>query len=114
MAPCQEEGQWRSLFNGKNLSGFKVKIKGYALGDNYGQTFRVRNGILKVDYEHYEKFQGRFGHLFHESEFANYRLRVEYRFVGEQVPGAPAWALRNSGLMIHGQAPETMARVLKL
>jgi hypothetical protein len=34
---------------------------------------------------------------------------VEYRFLGEQTPGGPGWGLRNSGIMIHGQAPESMA-----
>ena len=36
-------------------------------------------------------------------------MRDEYRFVGEECAGGPGWALRNSGVMIHGQAPETMA-----
>ena len=53
-------------------------------------------------------FAGRFGHLFHAAEFSNYRLRCEYRFVGEQTPGGPGWAFRNSGVMLHGQAPESM------
>ena len=39
--------------------------------------------------------------------FAN-TFRVEYRFVGEQLPDGPGWAKRNSGAMIHGQAPDSM------
>ncbi|HEY3516328.1 MAG TPA: DUF1080 domain-containing protein, partial [Gammaproteobacteria bacterium] len=41
---------------------------------------------------------------------SRYRLRIEYRFVGAQAPGAPSWAERNSGVMVHSQAPETMLR----
>ena len=37
-------------------------------------------------------------------------LRVEYRFVGGQVPGGPSWAVRNSGAMLHGQTPESMEK----
>ena len=104
------EGNWIQLFNGKNLEGWKVKITGHDLGDNYGNTFRVEDGILKVSFDQYDKFDGKFGHLFYESPFSHYLLRLEYRFVGEQVPGGPGWAFRNSGIMIHGQSPESMRK----
>jgi len=102
--------KWIPLFNGKDLTGWKVKIAGHELGDNYGNTFRVEDGILKVCYDQYKNFDGKFGHLFYEKPFSNYRLRVEYRFVGEQVPGGPGWAFRNNGVMIHGQSPESMGK----
>ncbi|MHB8900547.1 MAG: 3-keto-disaccharide hydrolase [Thermoguttaceae bacterium] len=104
------EGEWRPLFNGKNLDGWVPKITGYELGDNFGNTFRVENGVLKVAYDGYDKFDGKFGHLFYEKPYSRYILRVEYRFLGEQVAGGPGWAFRNSGIMIHGQSPESMAR----
>jgi hypothetical protein len=102
--------RWISLFNGKNLDGWKVKITGHKLGDNYGNTFRVEDGLLKVSYDQYDKFDGKFGHLFYEEKFSHYRMRLEYRFVGDQVPGGPGWATRNSGVMIHGQSPESMRK----
>jgi hypothetical protein len=102
---------WIPLFNGKNLDGWIVKIKGHDLGENFGDTFRVEDGILKVRYDRkYKKFRGQFGHLFFREKFSHYRLRVEYRFVGEQADGGPAWAIRNSGVMIHGESPDTMGR----
>jgi hypothetical protein len=33
---------------------------------------------------------------------------VEYRFIGDQAPNAPEWAIRNSGVMLHSQPPDTM------
>jgi len=45
------EARWISLFNGKNLDGWTPKIAGYELGDNYGNTFRVEDGVLKVAYD---------------------------------------------------------------
>jgi hypothetical protein len=63
---------------------------------------------LKVGYEGYDTFGGKFGHLFYKTPFSKYRLRVEYRFVGDQCKDGPGWALRNSGVMIHGQDPKTM------
>lgn len=104
--PAKEN--WIQLFNGKNLDGWKVKIRGHKLGDNFGNTFRVEDGLLKVSYDQYEKFDEKFGHIFYEKPFSHYLLRMEYRFEGDQVPGGPGWATRNSGAMLHGEAPEDM------
>jgi hypothetical protein len=101
-------GRWISLFNGKDLDGWTVKIKGYEPGENYEKTFRVEDGLLKVSYGGYPRFDGKFGHLFSKQPYTNYRLRIEYRFVSDQCPGGPSWALRNSGVMIHSQSPESM------
>jgi Domain of Unknown Function (DUF1080) len=99
---------WKPLFNGKNLDGWTPKIKGYDYGVNHADTFRVEDGILKVKYDKWTTFDENFGHLFYKDKFSHYRLRVEYRFVGEQVKGGPGWALRNSGIMYHCQDPKTM------
>ena len=37
---------WIQLFNGKDLKNWTVKIKGYEAGDNFGNTFRVKDGVL--------------------------------------------------------------------
>lgn len=108
-AEDSNSGQWIQLFNGKDLEGWTPKIRYHAVGENYADTFRVEEGLLKVGYQGYDEFNATFGHLFYKDEFSHYRLRVEYRFVGQQCNGGPAWALRNSGLMIHGERPETMA-----
>ncbi|TWT55314.1 hypothetical protein KOR42_29420 [Thalassoglobus neptunius] len=105
-----EEGEWVSLFNGKNLEGWTPKIKGHELGENFANTFRVEDGLLTVSYDGYDKFDRQFGHLFYKDNFSNYRFRVEYRFIGEQCPGGEGWALRNSGVMVHGEAPSEMAK----
>ena len=104
------QNRWISLFNGKNLEGWTIKIAGHELNDNYGNTFRVKDGILKVSYDQYEKFDEKFGHLFYKDKFSHYILRVQYRFVGEQTAGGPEWAFRNSGLMLHCQSPESMTK----
>ena len=101
---------WIQLFNGRDLTGWTPKLTHHDLGDNFGDTFRVENGLLKVRYDRYpDGFQTQFGHLFYAKPYSYYRLRVEYRFVGEQCAGKPgAWANRNSGIMFHAQAPQTM------
>lgn len=104
-----KDGTWIQLFNGKDLTGWTPKIVGYESGDNFANTFRVEDGMIKVRYDGYDSLRDRFGHLFYEDELSNYKLRVEYRIVGEQCPGAPGWAYKNSGIMLHGQSPESMS-----
>lgn len=99
---------WTPLFNGQDLTGWTAKIRGSPLGEDPHGTFRVEDGLLTVGYDGYERFDERFGHLFYEAPFSSYELRVEYRFIGEQVADGPGWALANSGVMIHAQSPESM------
>jgi 3-keto-disaccharide hydrolase len=105
-----DDREWIQLFDGKSLDGWVPKITGYEAGANFGDTFRVENGVLKVSYDRYDEFGGRFGHLFYKTPFSHYVLVVEYRFLGEQVKGGPDWGFRNSGAMIHGQPVETMRK----
>lgn len=102
------EPAWTPIFDGKSLDGWTPKIAGRPLGENYLDTFRVRDGVLAVDYSNYKTFDNKFGHLFYKEKLSHYSVRIEYRFLGEQCPGAPAWALRNSGLMFHAQDPKAM------
>ena len=104
------EEKWQQLFNGKNLDGWTPKIRGYELGDNFGDTFRVEDGVMKVGYEAYDEYKERFGHIFYKTSYSNYRMRLEYRFVGDQSKGGPGWAYRNSGIMIHCQSPKSMTK----
>ena len=98
---------WIQLFNGKDLDGWVIKIKGSPLGENYRNTFRVEEGIMKVSYSEYDTFRYEFGHIYFRQPFSSYKLRVEYRFTGEQLPGGPSWGFRNSGIMFHCQNPAT-------
>ena len=103
-----DDGKWKSLFNGKDLKGWTMKISGCEPGENFRNTFRVENGILIVRYDQYGNFDNRFGALYYDKTFSNYRLKVEYRFVGETAPGAPSWGYRDSGVQYHGQSPGSM------
>ncbi len=102
--------EWIDLFNGKDLSNWTIKIRGFPLGENAFNTFRVEDGIMQVRYDQYTDFDKRFGHIFSNAgAFSHYKIQVEYRFVGEQVKGGPAWAYRNNGIMYHAQDPKTMS-----
>ncbi len=100
--------KWVGLFNGRNLDGWKPKIVGYNLGENFGNTFRVENGILSTRYDKYDSFSNKFGALYYDKKFTDYRLRVEYRFVGETTPGAPSWGYRDGGIQYYCQPPASV------
>lgn len=106
------DDEWIQLFNGRDLTGWTPKLSHHELGDNFGETFRVEDGLLKVRYDRYpDGFKTQFGHLFYAKPYSYYRLRIEYRFVGEQAAQGPgAWADRNSGIMFHAQPPQTMTK----
>lgn len=101
---------WIDLFNGKDLKDWNIKISKHAYKENYANTFRVEDGLMKVNYDGYGDFDQQYGHIFYKKPFSYYLLKVTYRFVGEQAKGGEGWALRNSGAMLHCQAPETMLK----
>ncbi|MGE5810064.1 MAG: family 16 glycoside hydrolase, partial [Ignavibacteria bacterium] len=80
-----KKGEWAGLFNGYDFENWTIKFTGHELNDNYKNTFRAEDGILKVSYDEYERFSGEFGHIFYKDKFSNYRIRLEYRFTGEQI-----------------------------
>jgi hypothetical protein len=105
----QSGEHWRSLFDGKTLVGWTPKIRGFPLGENYRDTFRVKDGAIVVSYDKYDQFGERFGHLFYQTPFKAYRFRLDYRFIGVTPSDTAAWAIANNGVMIFSQDPKTMA-----
>jgi hypothetical protein len=101
---------WQLIFNGRNLDGWVVKLAHHDVGDNYAETFRVENGVIRVMYDKYGDFGARFGHLFYKQELSHYVLALEYRFFGDQARGGPGYARLNSGVMMHSQAPDTILK----
>jgi len=102
---------WKYVFNGKDIDNWTTKIHHYETGDNYGGTFRVEDGIIKVRYDQYEgEFNDRFGHLYLNEPYSYFHLSLEYRFVGELHRGAPSYTLKNSGIMFHSQDPRSMPK----
>ena len=99
---------WAPIFDGETLNGWTPKIAGQPLGSDAEGLFRVENGAIVVAYDSDADFAGAFGHLYFDADLTDYRLRLEYRFFGEQALGGPGWAFMNSGVMVHAQAPETM------
>ncbi len=102
--------EWIKLFNGKDINDWIVKIHHHDAGVNFGNTFRVEDGMIKVRYDQYGDFNDQFAHLFYKQPFSHFHLLVEYRFAGELQKGAPDYTLLNSGVMFHSQDPATILK----
>lgn len=109
-AVSNDHEEWTELFNGENLDGWNIKIRGSELNTDRRETFRVEDGLLKVRYDNYGEYNEVFGHIFYEEPYSYYRLQVEYRFTGSQIEGGPDWAWRNNGIMFHSQPAQTVQR----
>ncbi|PKK35621.1 hypothetical protein BWI96_16100 [Siphonobacter sp. SORGH_AS_0500] len=105
-----QQKKWVPLFNGKDIKDWIVKIHHHDVGVNYGNTFRVEDGVIKVRYDQYDKFNEQYGHLYYKTPFSHYHLVVEYRFVDPWRKDAPSYTELNSGVMFHSQDPRTMPK----
>lgn len=103
-----DKKEWQPLFNGKDLSGWDIKIAGHALNDNYKNTFRYEDGMVRVAYDQYQNFDNKYGHMYYKEPYSHYILRFEYRFTGNQTPGGATWNVRNSGVMYHSQSAQSL------
>ncbi len=100
--------EWISIFNGKDLKGWSPIFTGEEYGVNYLNTFQVKDGKLVACYDAYDHFDNNFGHIFYQEKLSRFRLRLEYRFVGNSVPGSPSWAFKNSGIKFHTPHPSEL------
>ncbi len=101
--------EWVQLFNGKDLKDWDIKIAGLPLNDNYKNTYRVEKGILRIAYDQYKTFEGKYGHIYYKKPYSHYRVRFTYRFQGDQTPGGDSWNVRNSGVMVHSQSAASLS-----
>lgn len=90
--PWQTFAQSKSLFNGKDLSGWHVDVPDMDKDASLKNPFIIRNGMLVS--------MGKpNGHLITDQVYSNYRLEVEYRFAG--TPG-------NCGVLVHASTPRAL------
>lgn len=105
-----KQEEWQPLFNGKDLAGWDIKISGHELNDNYKNTFRFQDGMVRISYDQYQNFDDKYGHMYYQQPFSYYIIRFEYRFTGNQIPGGATWNVRNSGIMYHSQPVRSLTK----
>ncbi|WP_350285867.1 DUF1080 domain-containing protein [uncultured Croceitalea sp.] len=83
------------LFNGQDLNGWHVDVPLLDSVPNAINPFVVRNGnLISLGTPQ--------GHLITDSSYGNYRLSLQYRFVGE--PG-------NCGVLVHASTPRALYKM---
>jgi len=85
-------GQTRSLFNGKDLTGWHIDVPDMDNNPAMRTPFVIRQGMLV-------SLDSPQGHVITDAVYQNYRLRVEYRF-----PGKPG----NCGVLVHASTPRAL------
>lgn len=90
--PALAEEKSTPLFDGSTLKGWHADVPAMDDDKNAKSPFIVRDGNLV-------SLGTPGGHLITDDEFENYRLEVEYRFVGE--PG-------NCGVLVHASKPRRL------
>lgn len=108
--PAEASPRWKRLFDGRTLAGWTPKIAGEPAGSDARRTFIVRNGKLAVSYAGYDRFAGRFGHLYYDRPLRFFRLRLRYRILDPGLPDTPVWARSNSGVMFLSESPHDVGR----
>ncbi len=104
------DDEWIQLFNGHDLDDWIVKVHHHESGVNFGNTFRVEDGLIKVRYDQYGDFNDQFSHLYYKQPFSHFQLKFEYHFTGELQKGAPEYTILNSGVMFHSQDPQSILK----
>lgn len=92
-ATAQEKG--KSLFNGKDLTGWHWDVPAMDTDAGAANPFIVRNGLLV-------SMGQPGGHLITDAVFMNYRLEVEYRFSAKA---------GNCGVLVHASTPRALYKM---
>ncbi|MEL6250799.1 MAG: DUF1080 domain-containing protein [Bacteroidota bacterium] len=91
---CESEPEIvsKSLFNGKDLSGWYMDVPDLENDSSLQKPFLVREGkLVSLGLPN--------GHLISDSSYSNYRLEVKYRFTND--PG-------NCGVLVHASTPRSL------
>ena len=90
-----ESAQAKSLLNGKDLTGWHIDIPHLDKHPDAKAAFIIRDGMLV-------SLGSPGGHLITDEKYENFRLEVEYRFVGK--PG-------NCGVLVHASTPRALYKM---
>lgn len=101
------EGGWVRLFDGKSLRGWYTKIQNQKTGEDSEKYFQVHDGMIHVHKDQAEGSAVPNGYIATEAVYANYRLRMEYKW-GTKKFKPRMMAVRDAGLLYHVKLPDTV------
>ena len=94
----QPAGEWKPLFNGKDLNGWYTYLKGPGKGADPDKVFQVEDGVIHIYKDAQDASTQLFGYIATNEEFGDCRVRLKYKW-GTKRFGTRATAKRDSGLL---------------
>ena len=85
--------QYMELFNGENLDGWYIFLKGRGVNSDPNKVFTVKKGNIVISGEE-------FGCITTNEEFENYKLTVDFKW-GKRTFAPREKRARDSGILIH-------------
>jgi hypothetical protein len=98
---------WRPLFDGKSFAGWYTQINKQPKGADPEKYFQVEDGAIHVYKDQAAGVEVPNGYLATEKEYANFRLRMEYKW-GEKKFKPRMKAKRDAGLLYHVRRPDSV------
>jgi hypothetical protein len=103
-AKASETG-WVRLFDGKSLHGWYTKIQNKERNEDPAKFFQVHDGVIHVYKDQAEGIAVPNGYIATEAEYANYHLRMEYKWGSKKFKPRTA-GRRDAGLLYHVITPD--------
>jgi hypothetical protein len=98
---------WTRLFDGKSFSGWYTQINKQRTGEDPQKYFQVEDGAIHVYKDQEAGTEVPNGYLATEKEYANFRLRMEYKW-GEKKFKPRVMSKRDAGLLYHVRRPDSV------
>src|SRR5207248_1824644 len=91
-------GEWKPLFNGKDLSGWYTYLQKLGKDNDPDKIFQVHDGMIHIYKDAVAPTSQPFGYIATNKEYDDCRIRLEYKW-GEKRFGRRANSRRDSGLL---------------
>jgi hypothetical protein len=99
------DGDWKPLFNGKDLSGWTHFFNGRDKNAKVDDLVRVEDGLIHIYPERMDGEKQPFGYLLSAKPYSHYHLRFEYKWGTKRFAPRQA-AKRDSGMLYHVVGPD--------
>lgn len=106
-ATSLQAGDWRPLFNGKDLEGWSTLVKGKAIGEDPDRYVTVKDGMIHMYAGIPDGEKVAFGVITTNESFSSYHLKLEYRWGTKKfAPRAKPEHKRDAGILYHVWNPD--------
>jgi hypothetical protein len=98
---------WIRLFDGKTFDGWYTYLQKHEKNEDPTKVFQANDGMIHVYRDHSENDDITFGYLATDTEYANYHLRLEYKW-GTKKFRPRADQRRDAGVLYHLVRPDVV------